>query len=85
MVMTTSSTLPPKGGWTTGTQVQEQRKTSSGTYVNGMTVHFVTGYGVSSTIWLPNATYTPSNVKAAIKAKVAILDQVSRLQTTGPK
>jgi hypothetical protein len=84
MATLATTNLPPKGGWRVGTQVSSIKRNAQGQSVNGMTVHFVTGYGVSSTVWLPNATYNAKNVRQAISAKVAELDGVSTLKFTGP-
>lgn len=80
--MTTTTTLPPKGGWRVGTQVASTRRSSSGEMVQGMEVHFVTGYGVSSSVWVPNATYSEQKVRAAIARKASTLDAVARLTST---
>lgn len=81
----TGTALPPKGGWQVGTQVPEKRFNARRQPVDGMTVHFTTGYGVASSVWVPDATYDPATVRELIRVKVRALDQVSLLKTDGKK
>lgn len=71
---------PAKGGY----QVVGQQQTTAqvpGTtqFVQGVQVNFVTGYGVSSSVFIPQGDYNVDTVQAAIVAKVAQLDAVSKL------
>lgn len=79
----TGTTLPPKGGWRVGSQVQATRRTSNGQLVEGWEVHFLTGYGVSGSVFVPAATYDPATVRTAIAAKVRNLDAVAVLSSDG--
>lgn len=84
MTMTaTQGDLPAKGGWQVGSQIEETRRLPNGQFVKGMTVHFTTGYGVASSVWLPASQYSAENVRSLIAAKVKALDAVSSLSSTG--
>lgn len=78
-----ATNLPPKGGWRVTNQIDETRPNTSGQYVKGTTVHFVTSNGVSSSVWVPAASFTAAYIKTLISAKVKMLDTVSTLATTG--
>ena len=71
------------GGWQTGTQVVGYQRLANGSTVKGVTVHFQTAFGVASTLFVPDSTYTPAKVKQLIKAKVAIIDSIQQ-GTPGP-
>lgn len=65
------------------TQVESTRRTEGGQLVQGMQVHFVTGYGVTGSVFVPNATFSEPKVRQLISAKVAELNKVSELGTAG--
>lgn len=71
------------GSWQVGNQVVGYRPDGTGKAVKGMIVHFQTGLGVASTVFVPDATYTAAAVRAAILAKVKVLDAVSQMTTSG--
>lgn len=66
------------GGWQVGTQVPASIVGGDGRLVHGTTVHFVTAYGVSSSVFVPDKTLTPDRVNAMIRNKVATLDAIQQ-------
>lgn len=81
MTLATSGPLPSKGGWAVGSQIEETRRTQTGQFVKGMVVHFITGYGVASSVWLPMSQYNAGNARSLIAAKVKQLDMVSAMSS----
>lgn len=75
--------LPPVGGWRVTSQTPGARAVAGvNGPVAGYTVGFVTGNGVNGSVFVPSASYSADNVKAAIAAQVAQLDAVSNLDHT---
>lgn len=65
-------------------KVTAQRQTSqilpgSNLPVQGVDVTFVTGHGVTSSVFVPYAQYTPDYVGQLIGPRAALLDSVSTL------
>ena len=71
------------GGWQVGSQVPGSVVGGDGRLVKGTTVHFITAYGVSSTVFVPDRTLTPERTNAIIRNKVATLDAIAQ-GTPGP-
>lgn len=70
--------------WTVVNQIPNQYGPSAGTAPElGVTVEFITGDGWRSSVWVSNDHYTTAEVRAAINAKVAIVDAVGKLAHTG--
>lgn len=65
--------------WRVTGQFPTTRPTAGGRLVAGVTVQFVTGSGVSGSVFVPEAMYTPERVKQLIAAKVAPIEAVSSL------
>ena len=62
--------------------VTNQRQTTrlnGGTFQDVMEVTFQTATGATGSVTLPLSQYTPANVKAAIEARVQVLDEVHNL------
>ena len=78
MSMAPSST-PAPGGWKVVGQSPRIQPDSTGRYVPGVEVQFVTGNGVSSSVWVPNTAYSVELVRELIASKVKSLDAVSGL------
>ena len=73
---------PPNGsGWKVTGQQEGVQVDATGHVVTGVTVSFLTGHGVTGTVFLPDAQYTPDNVRNAVQAKSAILDAVTGLSS----
>lgn len=70
----------PVTGWRVTDQVPTTEQTPSGRAERGMRVSFMTGKGVSGSVFIPESQYTPDNVRAAIAAQAALIDQVHALQ-----
>lgn len=78
--MTTPISPPPPGGWTvTGQRQTQQLLPGSQNFVQGVDVTFITGYGVTASIFVPYSQATPDQIKALISARVAQLDAISTL------
>jgi hypothetical protein len=71
---------PPIGGWrVTGQQSATRLLPNQARPVDGYVINFVTGYGVSGSVFVPSASYTAPTVQSAIAAQVEQLDAVSAL------
>lgn len=72
--------LPPVGSFIITGQSQTKAQVLGSTmYQDGVNITFLTGYGVTGSVFVPNNQYTAENVKAAVIAKVAVADSVSEL------
>lgn len=78
--MTQSLTPPPIGGWrVTGQRQTQQLLPGSQNFVQGVDVTFITGYGVTASVFVPYNQTQPAQVQALIGARVAELDAISTL------
>lgn len=67
-------------GWTVTAQVADQVKvTDAGQTVVGTQVYFVTAEGNRASVFIPDDHYTAANVKKAIAARAAVVDEVGQL------
>lgn len=66
----------PTTGWHVESQVETMGLDPSGKAVEGVKVGFQTGKGVHASVFIPKDRYTPDNVRAAIAASAAAIDQV---------
>jgi hypothetical protein len=81
----TMPAAPPPGGWAiTGQRQTQQLPPGSQQFVQGVEVTFVTGYNVTSSVFVPYSAYTPTRVAAAVSERAAQLDAVSTLTHTTP-
>lgn len=71
------------GSWTVGTMVERYGSNAQGQLVKGYEVHFQTGSGIASSVWVPEASLSPQVVAGLIRNKVAQLDAVNGLSTPG--
>lgn len=69
----------PTSGWTVTGQVETTTIGTDNRLVNGITVSFLTGDGVSGSVFVPNDQYTPDRVRAAIAARAGLLDAVQSM------
>jgi hypothetical protein len=70
--------------WQITDQIPNQYGPTVGTSpILGVRVEFITGAGWRSSVWVADDHYTPAEVKAAITAKVAVVDAVGALKHTG--
>lgn len=70
---------PPVTSWQVTSTTETQEVDSAGSVVRGARVHFTTGTGQSASVFIPQAQLNVDNVRAAIAAKAALLDQVGTL------
>lgn len=69
----------PITGWTVTSQQQSQWIGPNNQAVRGVEVFFTTGKGVAGSVRIPESQYSPINVRAAIAAQAAQLDEVQGL------
>lgn len=70
----------PVGGWqVTGQRQTQQLLPGSQNFVQGVEVTFITGYGVTASVFVPYTQFTPASVQQMIAARVAQLDAISSL------
>lgn len=67
------------GGWTVVSQQEGTELGPNGVFVKGVTVFFNTGSGTTGSVFVPDMMFHPENVRAAIEAKVALINGVSGL------
>ena len=67
--------------WHVTGQLEQQKIDPSGQVVDGMTIMYQTGDGVSGTVWLPMTQYTTENVRRAIAAKAALNADIASLSS----
>ncbi|MGH3571180.1 MAG: hypothetical protein ACRDUW_05025 [Pseudonocardiaceae bacterium] len=68
-------------------QVVDQRQSSilrGGSFQDAMVVVFTTASGVTGSVTVPTAQYTPDNVAKLISEKVAQIDAVHTLKSSSP-
>lgn len=65
--------------WTVKTQVESMGLGPNGGAVKGVTVGFALSDGTAGTVFVPEAQFTADNVRAAIAAKVEVLQAVKGL------
>lgn len=67
-------------GWQVTSQVSDQVVlTNAGQAVTGTYVYFTTGDGNSGSVFIADAHYSAAEVKKAVSARAAVLDEVGRL------
>lgn len=66
--------------WNVTTQQETTRPDSTGRFVSGVLVTFTTSNGLSGSVFVPDAQYTPDNVRSAIQARVEQMVGVQSLQ-----
>lgn len=66
----------PQTGWEILDQQETVDEGPSGSIVRGMRVYFRTGKQLRGSVFIPINQYTPTNVRAAVAALAAQLDQV---------
>lgn len=70
--------------WTVTGQLSNQYSSdSTGTPILGHLIFFITGDGDRDSVWVANDHYNEKSVAAAIHAKAAIVDGVSKLHFAG--
>lgn len=79
--MTTDRTTIPPGGWKVGPQTVGYERAANGIPVKGVVVSFTTSGGTVSTVFVPQSTYTPAKVIAAIAAKVRDIETIEQSGT----
>lgn len=67
-------------GWTVTSQTEGPVIGPNGKAVLGVTVNFVTAKGVHGSVFVATDQYTALNVRAAIAARAAALDEVQGMQ-----
>lgn len=76
-------TQPSEGNvrhpWVVTTQVQGTGQNESGHFVSGFTVGFRTAGGLTGTVFVPAALYTPEAVAQAVSAAVANMTAIQQL------
>lgn len=77
--------IPPVGGFTvTGQKQTTQLPAGASQFIPGVEITFLTGYGVTASVFVPYNQYTPANVQQLIQQRVDQLDAVSALTHTTP-
>lgn len=70
----------PTGGWRITTQVTDQLETTlAGAVLAGVRVYYITGAGNESSVFIANQHYNVANVRKAVAASAALLDEVGQL------
>lgn len=77
--MTSKQPVDDSPGYTITGQVEEMRQQPNQAYIDGVKVSFTTDTGVAGTVWVPAAKYNRDDVRAAIVARVAIINSVQSL------
>lgn len=70
------------GSWAVTGQTPATRPNARGQYVAGMLVHFTTGLGVTSTVFVPDAVYSKETIAKMVQAKASALDEVQGLSSS---
>jgi hypothetical protein len=79
--MTAPNVNPPtSSGWKVTGTVETMLPDSTGRYVTGYQVAFVTGDGNSGTVFLPRDRFSSQTVAAAVAEHAANLDGVNNLK-----
>lgn len=74
--MTQLTPNAPRTGWTITSQSRTIQNDASNTPVRGIEVYFTTGKGATASVFIPDAQYTPDNVRARVADFANRLDQV---------
>jgi hypothetical protein len=69
----------PQTGWKVIGQVQVTEADPQGRAARGVRVSFTTNLGVSGSVFVAEDRYHPDNVRAAVAAAAAAMDQVQQL------
>lgn len=69
----------PTSTWRVLSQTSQPQVAPTGGITDGMSIAFITGEGNNGTVWVPMSRYTAANVKEAIAAAAAQLDQIGAL------
>lgn len=65
--------------WNVTGQTEQMQPLANGTYVPGVSISFVTRGGHSSSVFVPQAQYTPDFVRDAINTKAQTVDAIGAL------
>lgn len=65
--------------WKVTAQAPAVRPGPTGRYQPGTEVSFVTGKGVTGSVWVPESLFSPTTVRRMVAAKAATLDTVQGL------
>lgn len=65
--------------WRVTAQQETTMPGASGTFTRGLQVFFVTGSGVTASVFVPELQYSPDKVRELIAQKVANLAEVDSL------
>lgn len=76
MTMQNGAAMPH---WRVTGQQETNRTDATGRFVSGVLVAFTIDNGVAGSVFVPDAQYTPDNVKQLIAARVAQLTGVANL------
>jgi hypothetical protein len=69
----------PTPAWNVTSQNQATEQDTTGNFVQGWRVYYQLASGTTGSVFLSDAMYTADNVKAAIAAKVATMNDVEAL------
>lgn len=69
----------PVSGWTVTSQQETFEQSPAGQIVRGRRVYFQLASGPTGSVFVPDAQYTPDNVRAAVAQAAAVLAQVQGL------
>lgn len=69
----------PATGWVIISQQETLQPGPGGRVTEGIVVRFTTASGQEGSVFVPRSQYTPINVRAAVAAHAATLDQVAKL------
>lgn len=69
----------PATGWAITSQQETLQPGPGGRVTEGIVVRFTTARGQEGSVFLARGLYTPINVRAAVAAHAAVLDQVANL------
>lgn len=75
----TPASPPPRTTWRVTAQSPAVRPGPTGRYQPGTEVSFVTGKGVTGSVWVPESIFSPTTVRRMVTAKAMVLDTVQGL------
>jgi hypothetical protein len=80
--MTTPNSTPQtSSGWRVTGTTETMLPDSTGRYVTGYQVSFLTGAGNSGTVFVPRDRFSPQSVQVAVAEHAATLDAINTLST----
>lgn len=65
--------------WSVTAQQQQTAQDSTGNYVAGVKVTFVTGSGLSGSVFVPESQYNAETVRAMVAARVEAMAAIAAL------